>query len=674
VAVASTAPRWGAVASLAAGAILAIALYVAAFGSGSVHSLGTDAAGYVVQMRGAASGVFDFQGSRPGTAAAGAFLTGIGVVPAGAAPIVISVALAAILGLAAAVTLRSVANLPAWASGVVVLLVATWGGTARLASGYLANLLSLTLFLLAVHLALTSRSRVAAVPVLLVGVACFLAHPGLVPAYLTIAVGWVVAGLVRRRPGTSLRDGEALATTVALLGAAAIVAVIVFGPLNLTVRDLADFTFAQDRFEERAADFVRWMSPGLTAALVVFGVLICLVPAGIRTPAAASRLGIVWLGISAAGLAILHVMPSQPGHRTLLLGVPVPMLAALLVVGAAKVLIERIRPDGWARTIASGSVLTIAIAAAVAIAVTTLRPFEAKASTSAPPTDRTASVSAMIAGYLRAVRSERPVILVANPSPEDPMRWKGRQNQVRSLAPDGMFLRTVVYLGDERNLLRGVPTFRRGPGSELFNLASVRTWAEVEDVLADDPIILVARRWVVPRVWDRVSPNALPSTPGIAVVSGPVPASLTPVGEQRLPAADAGIRIVGLVLLLGVLGAGWSDRTLRGRAGPADRIALAPAFGLCLVVLVAIAVAVMGGDPAGPFGLAAVALLAGIGWLPPGIRARLDGRLRPITLRPSWDRRRWDPRSGRDLTPGPPVPAFELASYPSSPGGTPARR
>lgn len=625
-------------ASLAAGAILAITLYVAAFGAGTIRSLGADSAGYVVQMRGATSGTFEFQGARPGTAAAGAFLAGIGITPAGSAPIVMSVALAAILGLVAAVALRSMAGVPGWASGLVVLIVATWGGTARLASGYLANLLSLTPFLLAVFVALTRSGPLPSVAVFVVGVACFLAHPALSPVYLAITVGWVLVGFVRRRSlGPGLRDDEAFGTTLSLLGAAAFVAAVVFGPLHLAVRDLADFTFSQGRFQERASDFLHWVSPGIAVAMVVAGVLACRLPVGIRARAAASRLVISWLLVSGAGLAMLHLTPSQPGYRTLLLGIPVPMLGALLVVGLAHILIDRIRPDGWARAIASGTVLLLSFVGALAIAATTLRPFEAKAIGSADPSANS-SVSELIAGYLHSVDPARPVILVVNPNPGARLRWKGRLNEVRSLAPDAVFLRTFLYLGDERRLLQGLPTVRHGAGAGLFNLASRRTWAEVRPTLAEDPIIVVPRRWVKDRVWDRVAGHRLPSTHGVAVVRGPVPPTLTPIGEPQLPAVEAMLRILGVILMFGLLGSGWSAAVLGARPTASDRIALAPAFGICVVVVTSVTVAIAGMDPAGPVSLAAVALAGAAGWIRVlVVRHRVRASVEAL--------RRWPPRS-----------------------------
>jgi len=604
-----------AIASLALGAVLAVSMYVMAFGSGTVRSLGSDSAGYVVQMRGASAGVFDLQGSRPGVAVTGAFLVGTGLTAAGAAPIVMSVTLAACLGLAAAVAVRRTFGLSPWAMGVVVLVVATWGGTARLASGYLANLLSLTFFLLAMILALARGPGRVSLAVVALSLACFLAHPGLAPVYLVIVIGWCVACTFspRLRERTRLRASEGVATSGAFLIALAIAVAVLAGVLGLEMRDIVDFTFVRERFDERAAHLVRWLSPGLTLTMVLAGVLIGLVRRSITMPAAATRLGIVWLVISAAGLLVLAVFPTVPGHRTILLGVPAPMLGGVLISSGAQMLIEKIRPVGRIRVMASTAVAVITLAVSLWIAVVALRPFDARARASVSPKTRAAST---VASYLMAVDAKGPVVIVANPPSDGAKRWKKRQNFVRSLAPDDVFLSIAMYLGDERKLLRGVQTYRRGPGSELFNVASDRTWPAVRKMLDDDPIIVVVRSWVQRTVWKRVVALAPEEVPTIAVLQGPVPdGEVIPMEEIRLPLVEAAVRVVLLVLILGIIGGGWSAFILRGRGSPADMAALAPTFGLALVLIIAMGVALLGANPGDPVSLGAVGITGAIGWI-----------------------------------------------------------
>jgi hypothetical protein len=88
------------------GAAIVITLYVSAFPPDRVRNLGSDANGYIVQMRAASSGVLGLQASRPGVGVMGATVAGSGLVPVEVMPVVLSVALAVSMGLLAAVALR----------------------------------------------------------------------------------------------------------------------------------------------------------------------------------------------------------------------------------------------------------------------------------------------------------------------------------------------------------------------------------------------------------------------------------------------------------------------------------------------------------------------------------------------------------------------------------------
>ncbi|HET9671277.1 MAG TPA: hypothetical protein VFQ40_00340, partial [Actinomycetota bacterium] len=309
--------------ALAVGASLALGLLVAAFRPAEVHGLGWDAPGYVVQMRAAALGVLDLPGSRPGVAATGAFLDGVGVLPIGLGPAGLSVAAAVCVGLGGAAALRRVWAVPAWGLGATVVLVATWGGTTRLASGYLANLVALTLFVLGVALALAPTARWPAVSAAFA--ACLLAHPGAAPAWAAILLAWaVLEGVAREDPDPS----RAFSALSAFLAAAVVVTGAVAWRLGLSIEELQDLTVVRERFDERAAELVAWIGPGLSIAMIGAGIAIAaLVGEGPRSRPAV-RLGIVWMLVCALGLPLLALAPAVPGHRLLLLALPVPLLGA----------------------------------------------------------------------------------------------------------------------------------------------------------------------------------------------------------------------------------------------------------------------------------------------------------------------------------------------------------
>jgi hypothetical protein len=587
---------------LAVGALIAIALYVAAFRGVDVGNLGWDAAGSVVQMRAASQGVLDLPGARPGVGVVGAFVAGTGLAPVGATPIELSIAAVASLGLAAAAGLRRTWDVPAWGLGVAVLMVAAWGGTARLAAGYLANLLSLVPFLLGTVLALSPERTWWAVGAAFA--AALLAHPGLFPAYAAILVGWVILELARDRGRRELGSMRVLG---AFLVASLAVAAVVVGVLGLSPDDLQDLALARERFDERAAELLTWIDPLLTVAMIVVGAIVLVASRDRRRSGAALRLGIAWLAVSAGGIVVLALAPQIPGHRTLLLGVPAPMLGTLGLVGATGWLTDRLerRGPGWraAAFVAAGAL-------AVAIALVALGPFEARASR---PSGALGPGPNVVAGYLHAADPRRPVVLVMDPS-DGPglLTWKARLNAVRALAPDPLLLHVVLYVGDERALLAERPT--RRSGDARFEAISARTWPSVHAVLDQDPVVLAVRPWVTPEAWARIADGSPVVGDEVAVIRGPVPPGEIPqVRSVRVPIVDAAVRIAILLVLLGLLGGGWSAATLGAGAAP-DAIALAPAAGLAAVTLVGTGVAIAGGDPGGAPGLTAVGVAAAAGW------------------------------------------------------------
>lgn len=608
------APLLGAL-SVVVGTAAVIALYTSAFPPDSVRNVGADADGYVVQIRAARVGILDLQGTRPGVGVAGAVFAGARIVPPGVSPILLSIVIAACLGLTAGVAVRTAYGLPGWSVGVVAVVVAAWGGTTRLASGYLANLLSLSLFLLFLTLALTrGRGRPSPVLVAVAGAPLF-AHPALLPAFGAIVVGWVLAFALRPPAGDRAFDlrSEAVSATLALVLAAATVAVVLGIGAGLRPDDVVDFTVIREHFGGRAAPLIEWVNPTLTLLAIAAGGIVAFLLRRGRSAAIVARLGIPWLAFAGAGLLAPLLLPGLPGHRTLLLGVPAPMMGGLAIAGGASLLLTRERRDGN-KVVVGVAGIAIVATVSLGVALVELRPLDEHVSAQRP---RARSAASAVAGYLRAIDARRPVVIVSDPADDGGIRFlKARQNTVRALAPEPIFLRIVPYLGDDRTLLDGRPTRRSGSDAATFNAASARTWPAVRSVLDDDPIVLAVRQWVRAPTWRRVADRVVPDAPDVAVIRGPVPQGDVPLPQKlAVPRSQAAIRISAAFLLLGLLGGGWSAATRLRRGSVIDVTGLSPAFGLCLVVLVGIAIALLGGDPGGPAGLAAVALAGSAGWI-----------------------------------------------------------
>lgn len=602
---------WLIVASAIVGAAVTITWYVSAFPPDRVRNLGSDASGYVVQMRAASAGVLDLQASRPGVGVLGATVAGTGLVPVEATPVVLSVALTVCIGVLAGAALRTGYATPGWAFGVTVVFVAAWGGTARLASGYLANLESLTLFLLAMVLATTPGERWRTLAMTVAFTASLLAHPSLLPAYGAILIGWWAVSLLTAGTG-SRKEGSPPAVVVAAFGLASLLAIGMLGGwIGLRLSDLQDFSLIGEQFDRRVAENLEWIGLTSSILMIVAGTVVTIVRRDAPRSWSMGVLGGMWLLVSAAGVLLVAVIPRLPGHRTLLLGIPAPMLGTLALAGVAYEVTRRIRRAGAMGTAARALVVASAVAITLGSTVSTHRLLENEARADLPGVN---AGPAAVASYLQAIEDGRPVVIVIDPPGAAGIRfWKARQNTVRSLAPDDVFLDVVTYLGDERLLLRGAPT--RRTGDRLFDLASDRTWPSVRDRLAEDPIVLVVRPWVTDTVWERVTRSAALASPLVAVVRGPLPErALATITATELTRGAAAWRIGLLVLVLGVAGGGWSLLALRRRGSVVDVFGIAPALGVAVVVLVGLPVTLVGGDPGGAWGLGIVAGVTAVGW------------------------------------------------------------
>ncbi|HEX6400686.1 MAG TPA: hypothetical protein VF108_09515, partial [Actinomycetota bacterium] len=407
-------------------------------------------------------------------------------------------------------------------------------------------------------------------------------------------------------PARRDRDPErAVSTLVAFLAAGLVVGGILAWAIGLAPHDLQDLGLVRERFDERAAEIVAWIRPVLTVAIVAAGIAVgVLLRPGVRSRAA-ERLGIAWLVVCAAGLPLLALVPALPGHRLLLLAVPVPLLGA----GALAAIAGRVGDRGAAATAAPVAALVLSIA----VAIVALGPFHARASrvgSSLGPGP------AAVAGYLRATRADVPVILVMDPPDRAGLlAWKARLNAVRALAPDHLMLRVVAYLGDERALAAGRPT--RGDG--LFGEIVDQTWPSVRAALDEDPVVLGVRSWVGPETWARLVRASPVLADEVAVLRGPPPAGeVAPAPAPSIPPLEAFVRVALALALLAAIGSGWAR--VAEADGAVDVVGLAPLVGLAVVVLTGIAVALAGADPGGPVGVTAVAAAGIAGWLVPVLR------------------------------------------------------
>jgi hypothetical protein len=230
-----------------------------------------------------------------------------------------------------------------------------------------------------------------------------------------------------------------------------------------------------------------------------------------------------------------------------------------------------------------------------------------------------------LAAYLTA--AGRPAIVVVDraepPTGDGALRHFGTVPVLRRLRaelPAALAIDTRVYLGDPDRLLAGQPTLR--PGEPGFDEVSRETWSAVRPLLARDPLVVVPRSQFARFAAEVADHRRWIATPWLAIVEGPPP----PRGfdrppSPRLPSASTLAESwATTILAVAVAGAGWAI-TLSG--GPIVlRLAMAPALGVALLVLTALAAERLGIRAGVGVWATVAATGAAAGWL--GARPRGD--------------------------------------------------
>ena len=312
-------------------------------------------------------------------------------------------------------------------------------------------------------------------------------------------------------------------------------------------------------------------------------------------------LGLIWAGTALVGLIALlppsfHVLPA---HRIVPLALGVPILGAAGAVAVAR-LVARVRPAPVG--LGLGAALLVAL---LAVGVAWVGKVWVSPSANHAAILRQSSSAGR---YLAAVGGDAPVVFVTRQAHrQDPVRF------VRAGLPSDQVPRAYVYVGDPRNLLAGTPTLR--PGNDLFNARSEFHWRAIEPLLDRDPIVLSLRS------MDPTQPETSGTVlaHGVTLIRGPQPGSPIPPGDLPSPSTPGLILwAVSALLFLGAVGLGWSAAWVPG--GWLERVALAPAFGIAVLVLGGLVAARVGADGPGPRPALAV-VLAAAGWAPAAWRA-----------------------------------------------------
>ena len=627
---------------VAVGAVLATtALYPAAFGT-DIHPLGPDMFGYIWETRFVGAGPLAEVGTRPGMPVLGSVLSGFHAVPAADAPLVLGLVLAVTLGLAISVAVRLAFRLPPWSSGVVTFLVALWGGVIYLSKGYLANELSLVGFVVATLLvALPGEHGLARVlGGLAAGAAAGLAHPGLLPFYAAVDCLWLflsLPGILGRRDDRAWWDEASVRAMGVLAGASALTTLVVFGFMGLSISEVTNLTAGVREFSDKLTQVAGSIGLWITAVPLLAGVGV-IAAWRLRGPSSQDpRARGPGLGALLDRRRPGDPRPPEPARTSSAAGHPsAPGRRRDRDAWIAWALNRAGRRPSEPEAAPRPAIVTLsAVAAAglVAAGCALMASPGLARITDAGEVPARGDTARLVASYVATIEPTTPVVVFSRPVTDmGALSWRGRQNQVRAYVPTPPTSRPRSWPWG----CSMAPTVRRPSGYMTWGsrmrscTGPSRAGLAAGPALRGGAIVVVPQAYSDPSAW-AISSRSDPSrvvAPGLAVLRGPATVPNVPVAPAAVPSAEATLRALACLVVLGALGGGFAVAGGRALDGALlDAAALAPAVGVVLVVLGGVAVAVSGGDPKG--------------------RVGSRGRRRPGAgrVRPRW-RSRWRAENG----------------------------
>ncbi len=378
--------------------------------------------------------------------------------------------------------------------------------------------------------------------------------------------------------------------------------------MNRSLAELGDLELVQGFFVERLAETWSWVAPTVPAA--VGGAVVAALRGRTRGDRGTQHLLIAWTAVCLAGVAVMLVAADFPGHRTLMLAVPIGAAAGVAAAAVGTAVGRTVRAGG--RT-ARNVRLLVGVAASLLVAYLGLAGFRSMAAI--PWIDR-ALPARTVAAVVSQLPPDVPVVMVFEPRHvPGALLWKVRLNIARSFLDARRATQLVMYVGDPQRLVQGPPTTVPPDPDELARVVdgiSARTWPGVSAALRDGAVTVVARQYVRARSWAPLIAGGAELVGDDVAVVGSVPdetihppahASISPLGAW----VAASITVAGL----GVAGIGLTRLAVaEGPTVMGDAVSLGPAFGTVLVVLVGTILALAGIDPGGAIGLLTLVAVA----------------------------------------------------------------
>ncbi|MEX0754047.1 MAG: hypothetical protein WD556_02875 [Actinomycetota bacterium] len=515
---------------------------------------------------------------------------------------VLPAVVAAAIALAAGALAVAAFSEPRWSFPVYALLVGASLNVELMAAGYFDNLFAATAVLaacLTVLLAVDGRRGIVLSIVLLGGAVLFhwmfaMLFAGLLAL---LWIGLLPSSLRSRSAGTGAL-GTPAGRLAAILGGAALVggAGLVAAPNALTLSSGPPRSEVLDKLG-RLLPVGAFVPAGIMAA--VGGWFL----EGTSRRRWGRVLLVLWTASAVvAGIAVVLGV-RVPAHRIAAFALGFPVLVAAGVVGLGRLGACRFGSSRRRGLGVAAAVVMVAAGMALTAASWSARPPFVNAV-------RLAQVEE-IARIVDGVEPGTPVVVVADAPSLPGYGATPAIRRIRAVLDPSRVGDVHAFLGEPDDLLAGRPTVRIG--DPAFTKASRELWAATGPAIAAAPVIVLSRLYY--KDFDATAlahPEAAVGD-GLLVLGSPLPpAAIT--ARSAPSVAFLAFATLGLALVIGIAGIGWSWTLLAARA--ADRIALAPAVGLAVLAISGLVADRVGIAIGSVGGIAIVVVAAVAGWVP----------------------------------------------------------
>jgi hypothetical protein len=570
-----------------------LALYlVPVFLTGARLPFGSDSAYYVWMTRLAAHSELAVSGFRAGSHALLFDVSSVSGVDLLRSIGPLDVALEVALGLAAGALVC--ATMGFTRARFIVVGIVTSAYAARMATGYLGNLLFMALLLAALVALFTDRRRASLVLAACLLLAAGLAHGAFFGFAMAVFGGAFVLRLFVGRGssppvtrGVDLRRLVAVcAGSVAVLGGLVVTHRLTVGGSHVfhsgdaILRTLGDRQLLRDQYAQRFPGAVQAAGLYATVPLAVWGMWFAR-KRGSGSPLVTS-VAVAGILATVGGIAAALATGWFPAGRVLGVAVWLPILASIGIFGIASALTSR---PGFIR-VAIGAVLTLVLLVA---------PFRSLLGSNVAASPMEISTVRAAGHFAATLPPHTPLVFLIDVHGSNPAFEASRfENVTRMALPPERMADVRLFLGSPAELASGQPSLDGDPVHDA--LAQLYAKRVAPALLRPHAVFLLQP--FGPHVWKTTTTGRL-IAPGARVLEAPLRhgnATAIPALGDVSPLGRLGLAIA-FILLLGLVGLGWTRALLPG-VGSVLGVALAPAVGAGALVLFTVGADAVGIHPA----------------------------------------------------------------------------